>query len=140
MQLIKSQNDELEDNLKTIQKQNDELQLANKLKDEFSNHHTNWEHHCMVWLVLLEALISSGANGPIPANQKYQLDIIINSGQRLATLVDDSFDYHKMRYGSLTLRNLRLICLLPPAWCLSYSSPVGHKPIRIINQVPSDLG
>ncbi|WP_159207329.1 HAMP domain-containing protein, partial [Klebsiella pneumoniae] len=33
--LIKSQNKELESNLLIIRKQNDELQLANKLKDEF---------------------------------------------------------------------------------------------------------
>ncbi len=35
---------------------------------------------------------------------KYQLDIIIKSGQRLANLVDDLLDYHKMRYGSMDIQ------------------------------------
>lgn len=101
--LIKQQNEELESNLKLIQKQNDELQLANKLKDEFlatTSHELRTPLHGMVGIA--EALIS-GANGPITADHKYQLDIIISSGQRLATLVDDLLDYHKMRYGNLDI-------------------------------------
>ncbi len=93
--LIKSQNKELESNLLIIRKQNDELQLANKLKDEFlatTSHELRTPLHGMIGIA--EALIS-GANGPISAAHKYQLDIIISSGQRLATLVDDLLDYHK---------------------------------------------
>ncbi|CAH6929184.1 Chitin catabolic cascade sensor histidine kinase ChiS [Vibrio chagasii] len=141
MQLIKNQNDELEDNLKTIQKQNDELQLANKLKDEFlatTSHELRTPLHGMVGIA--EALIS-GANGPIPANQKYQLDIIINSGQRLATLVDDLLDYHKMRYGSLDIKKSAVDLSAATSLVLELSHHLlGNKPIRIINQVPSDLG
>jgi len=140
MQLIKSQNVELEDNLKLIQKQNDDLQLANKLKDEFlatTSHELRTPLHGMVGIA--EALIS-GANGPIPANQKYQLDIIINSGQRLATLVDDLLDYHKMRYGSLDIQKSAVDLAGATSLVLELSNHLlGTKPIRIINQVPMDL-
>ncbi|WP_394247699.1 ATP-binding protein [Vibrio profundi] len=140
MQLIKSQNVELEDNLKLIQKQNDDLQLANKLKDEFlatTSHELRTPLHGMVGIA--EALIS-GANGPIPANQKYQLDIIINSGQRLATLVDDLLDYHKMRYGSLDIQKSAVDLASATSLVLELSNHLlGTKPIRIINQVPMDL-
>ena len=141
MGLIKSQNEELEDNLKTIQKQNEELQLANKLKDEFlatTSHELRTPLHGMVGIA--EALIS-GANGPIPSNQKYQLDIIINSGQRLATLVDDLLDYHKMRYGSLDIKKSAVDLSAATSLVLELSHHLlGSKPIRIINQVPADLG
>ncbi|MFA0567317.1 response regulator [Vibrio gallaecicus] len=138
--LIKSQNQELEDNLKVIQKQNDDLQLANKLKDEFlatTSHELRTPLHGMVGIA--EALIS-GANGPIPASQKYQLDIIINSGQRLTTLVDDLLDYHKMRYGSLDINKSAVDLSAATSLVLELSHHLlGNKAIRIINQVPNDL-
>ncbi|KJY88896.1 histidine kinase [Vibrio neptunius] len=137
--LIKQQNEELESNLKLIQKQNDELQLANKLKDEFlatTSHELRTPLHGMVGIA--EALIS-GANGPITANHKYQLDIIISSGQRLATLVDDLLDYHKMRYGNLDIDTQAVDISGATRLVLELSNHLlGNKPIRIINQVPNE--
>ncbi|WP_367988184.1 response regulator [Vibrio sp. NTOU-M3] len=139
MQLIKEQNVELESNLKLIQKQNEELQLANKLKDEFlatTSHELRTPLHGMVGIA--EALVS-GANGPITADHKYQLDIIISSGQRLATLVDDLLDYHKMRYGNLDIQTSAVDLASATRLVLELSSHLlGSKPIRIINQVASE--
>ncbi|WP_070962327.1 response regulator [Vibrio sonorensis] len=136
---IRQQNEELENNLKLIQKQNDELQLANKLKDEFlatTSHELRTPLHGMVGIA--EALIS-GANGPITSDHKYQLDIIISSGQRLATLVDDLLDYHKMRYGNLDIQTSAVDLSSATRLVLELSSHLlGNKPIRIINQVPAD--
>ncbi|EEX95391.1 YwpD [Vibrio orientalis CIP 102891 = ATCC 33934] len=137
--LIKQQNEELESNLKLIQKQNDELQLANKLKDEFlatTSHELRTPLHGMVGIA--EAL-ASGANGPITSEHKYQLDIIISSGQRLATLVDDLLDYHKMRYGNLDIETSAVDLAGSTRLVLELSSHLlGTKPIRIINQVPNE--
>ncbi len=139
IQLIKHQNEELESNLHLIQKQNDELQLANKLKDEFlatTSHELRTPLHGMVGIA--EALIS-GANGPITADHKYQLDIIISSGQRLATLVDDLLDYHKMRYGNLDIETSAVDLSGATRLVLELSSHLlGNKPLRIINQVPTE--
>ncbi|KGY08246.1 MULTISPECIES: response regulator [Vibrio] len=139
IQLIKQQNEELESNLQLIQKQNDELQLANKLKDEFlatTSHELRTPLHGMVGIA--EALIS-GANGPITADHKYQLDIIISSGQRLATLVDDLLDYHKMRYGNLDIETSAVDLSGSTRLVLELSSHLlGNKPLRIINQVPEE--
>ncbi|MFM2588896.1 response regulator [Vibrio sp. TBV020] len=137
--LIKQQNEELESNLKLIQKQNEELQLANKLKDEFlatTSHELRTPLHGMVGIA--EAL-ASGANGPITSEHKYQLDIIISSGQRLATLVDDLLDYHKMRYGNLDIDTSAVDLSGATRLVLELSSHLlGSKPIRIINQVPNE--
>ncbi|MBY8073865.1 response regulator [Vibrio fluvialis] len=136
MQLIKAQNKELESNIQVIRKQNDELQLANKLKDEFlatTSHELRTPLHGMIGIA--EALIS-GANGPINAAHKYQLDIIISSGQRLATLVDDLLDYHKMRYGNLDINTTAVNLSNATRLVLELSNHLlGKKPIRIINQV-----
>ncbi|MEH0742024.1 response regulator [Vibrio cholerae] len=137
IQLIKEQNEELESHLKLIKKQNEELQLANKLKDEFlatTSHELRTPLHGMVGIA--EALIS-GANGPITSVHKYQLEIIISSGQRLATLVDDLLDYHKMRYGNLDIETSAVDLSSATRLVLELSSHLlGNKPIRIINQVP----
>lgn len=134
--LIKSQNKELESNLLIIRKQNDELQLANKLKDEFlatTSHELRTPLHGMIGIA--EALIS-GANGPISAAHKYQLDIIISSGQRLATLVDDLLDYHKMRYGALDIQRCAVDLSSATRLVLELSHHLlGKKTLRIINQV-----
>ncbi|KJY83663.1 histidine kinase [Vibrio galatheae] len=139
IQLIKQQNEELESNLTLIQKQNDELQLANKLKDEFlatTSHELRTPLHGMVGIA--EAL-ASGANGPITSEHRYQLDIIINSGQRLATLVDDLLDYHKMRYGNLDIETSAVDLAGSTRLVLELSSHlIGSKPLRIINQVADD--
>jgi len=137
---IRSQNQELEQNLTTISQQNEELQLANKLKDEFlatTSHELRTPLHGMIGIA--EALMS-GANGPLPANQRHQLDIIINSGQRLATLVDDLLDYHKMRYGSLDIQTSAVNLSGATRLVLELSQHLlGNKSLRIINQVPIDL-
>lgn len=137
MQLIKEQNEELESNIKLIQTKNEELQLANKLKDEFlatTSHELRTPLHGMVGIA--EALVS-GANGPIRSEHKYQLDIIISSGQRLATLVDDLLDYHKMRYGNLDIDTSAVDLSSATRLVLELSSHLlGGKQIRIINQVP----
>lgn len=69
---------------------------------------------------IAEAL-TSGANGPISAAHRYQLDIIISSGQRLANLVDDLLDYHKMRYGHLDIETqaVNLQCDQNGTWAVS---------------------
>ncbi|MGR5131244.1 ATP-binding protein [Vibrio alfacsensis] len=140
IQTIKQQNEELESNIKLIQKQNEELQLADKLKDEFlatTSHELRTPLHGMVGIA--ETLVS-GANGAIPASQKYQLDIIIKSGQRLANLVDDLLDYHKMRYGSMDIHKSAVSLASATRLVLELSGHLlGNKTIRIINQVPADL-
>ncbi|MGR5452474.1 ATP-binding protein [Vibrio alfacsensis] len=140
IQTIKQQNEELESNIKLIQKQNEELQLADKLKDEFlatTSHELRTPLHGMVGIA--ETLVS-GANGAIPASQKYQLDIIIKSGQRLANLVDDLLDYHKMRYGSMDIHKSAVSLASATRLVLELSGHLlGNKTIRIINQVPVDL-
>ncbi|MFG0888930.1 response regulator [Vibrio sp. CJQ_6] len=139
MQLIKAQNKELESNIQVIRKQNDELQLANKLKDEFlatTSHELRTPLHGMIGIA--EAL-TSGANGPISAAHKYQLDIIISSGQRLATLVDDLLDYHKMRYGNLDIHRTAVNLSNATRLVLELSNHLlGKKQIRIINQVAEE--
>ncbi len=138
--LIREQNKELEHNIQLIKQKNDELQQADRMKDDFlatTSHELRTPLHGMVGIA--ESMLA-GAEGPLPERQKHQLQMIINSGERLSNLVDDLLDYHKMRYGDLeispqavdTANAVRLVIELS-------SHLLGGKPVRIINQVPIDL-
>ncbi|KPA53065.1 histidine kinase [Photobacterium leiognathi subsp. mandapamensis] len=138
--LIRTQNDELEQSLKIIQQKNDELQTADKLKDEFlatTSHELRTPLHGMVGIA--ESLLA-GANGPLQDPQRRQLEMLINSGQRLTNLVDDLLDYHKMRYGDLDIHRHAIDLSAAVRLVLELSSHLlGNKPVRIINQIPADL-
>ncbi|MEH6531624.1 MAG: response regulator [Photobacterium frigidiphilum] len=138
--LIRDQNNELEQNLKVISQQNENLQAADKLKDEFlatTSHELRTPLHGMVGIA--ESLLA-GANGPIQKSQRRQLEMIINSGQRLTNLVDDLLDYHKMRYGDLDINKHAVNLPSAVRLVLELSSHLlGSKPVRIINQIPNDL-
>ena len=138
--LIREQNKELEHNLTIIRQQNNELQTADKMKDEFlatTSHELRTPLHGMIGIA--ESLLA-GANGTLHEPQRRQLEMIINSGQRLTTLVDDLLDYHKMRYGDLDINHQAVDMSVAIRLVLELSSHLlGNKPIRIINQIPTDL-
>ncbi|ELR63473.1 Chitin catabolic cascade sensor histidine kinase ChiS [Photobacterium marinum] len=140
MALIRQQNNELEQSLQVIRQQNDELQTTDKLKDEFlatTSHELRTPLHGMVGIA--ESLLA-GANGPIQRNQRRQLEMLINSGQRLTNLVDDLLDYHKMRYGDLDISKQPVDLASAVRLVLELSTHLlGGKPVRIINQIPDDL-
>lgn len=140
MTLIREQNTELEQNLQIIQQKNKELQTADKLKDEFlatTSHELRTPLHGMVGIA--ESLLA-GVNGPVQNSQRRQLEIMINSGQRLTNLVDDLLDYHKMRYGDLDIQHHAVDVASAARLVLELSSHLlGSKPVRIINQIPNDL-
>ncbi|MGF1757764.1 response regulator [Photobacterium sagamiensis] len=138
--LIREQNNELEQNLTVIQQQNADLQIADKLKDEFlatTSHELRTPLHGMVGIA--ESLLA-GVNGPVQMSQRRQLEMLINSGQRLTDLVDDLLDYHKMRYGDLDIEKHPVDLASAIRLVLELSSHLlGSKPVRIINQIPDNL-
>lgn len=137
---IKTQNRELEKNLSIIKKQNQDLQRSDKLKDEFlatTSHELRTPLHGMIGVA--ESLIS-GSSGPLMAQQRYQLEIIVNSGQRLSNLVNDLLDYHKMAYGEIEFHASAVDLGLSTSLVLALSNHlIGKKALKIINQVPVDL-
>ncbi|MGF1713805.1 response regulator [Photobacterium chitinilyticum] len=138
--LIRKQNTELEQNLLVIQQQNDDLQTADKLKDEFlatTSHELRTPLHGMVGIA--ESLLA-GASGPVQHTQRRQLEMMINSGQRLTNLVDDLLDYHKMRYGDMDINKQAVDVASAVHLVLELSGHLlGSKPVRIINQIPDGL-
>jgi two-component system sensor histidine kinase ChiS len=131
---------ELETNLTLIQQQNNELQLTDKLKDEFlatTSHELRTPLHGMLGIT---ETLKCGAYGELTNEQQNQLQVINNSGQRLAQLIDDLLDYHKMRYGNLHINKSAVDLSSAVHLVLALSKHLlGSKPLRIINQVPDNI-
>lgn len=140
LDLIKSQNEDLEQKVALIEQQNKELQVADKLKDEFlanTSHELRTPLHGM--LGIAESMLA-GAAGPLTAQQEHQLHMVAKSGHRLAKLVNELLDYHKMRYGDLEL-------FLQPVDVNAAASVVielsqhllADKPLKIVNRLSHEL-
>ncbi|GAM72828.1 chitin catabolic cascade sensor histidine kinase chiS [Vibrio ishigakensis] len=140
IELIEKQKQELEYNLQTIAEQNQELQLADKLKDEFlatTSHELRTPLHGMIGVA---QTLLSGAHGDIPSAQRFQLEIIINSGNRLSNLVDDLLDYHKMRYGDLKLDQHAVSVASSAQLVVELSNHlIEDKPVRLLNHIDPRL-
>lgn len=140
IELIEKQNQELEFNLQTIAEQNKELQLADKLKDDFlatTSHELRTPLHGMIGVA---QTLLSGAHGDIPGAQRFQLEIIINSGNRLSNLVDDLLDYHKMRYGDLKLDQHAVSVASSAQLVVELSNHlIEDKPVRLLNHIDPRL-
>ncbi|RJG48474.1 response regulator [Motilimonas pumila] len=138
--LISEQKQELESQVALIQQQNQELQQADKLKDEFlanTSHELRTPIHGIVGMA--ESMIA-GSAGELSDAQRQQLSLIIKSSEGLARLVNDLLDYHKMRYGQLPIKpqalDLKSVINLVFDLCKHLT---GNKPVRLINQCPDNL-
>ena len=138
--LINEQNQKLENNLNLIQQQNDELLKTDKLKDEFLATTSQELRTPLHGMLGVTETLRSGAYGNLTTEQQFQLEIINNSGHRLAHLVDDLLDYHRAYYGNLPV-NKNIVDLSSAVNLVLKLSEhlLENKQLRVINQIPDDL-
>ena len=138
--LIHEKNEELATHIEIIQQKNQDLQIADKLKDDFlasTSVELKTPLHGMIGIA--ESLLM-GSHGDLQRQQQHQLELVINSGQRLTNLVNDLVDYHKMRYGDLLIEKKPTDLASAISVVLELSDHLlSDKPIRIINQISSDI-
>ena len=88
----------------TVELMSEELTRLDKLKDEFL---ANTSHELRTPLNGINGLTESmidGATGPLNQIQLENLKLIVSSGRRLSTLVNDILDYSKLKNRDLNLR------------------------------------
>lgn len=87
-----------------LQAKNEQMQRLDKLKDEFL---ANTSHELRTPLNgtigIAESLLDEVA-GPINPQQRYNLNLIVQSCYRLNTLVNDILDFSKLRHKQITLQ------------------------------------
>lgn len=116
------------------------LRQVDQLRDEFlanTSHELRTPLHGIIGIA--ESLVD-GAGGPLPEQAKQNLGLVVSSGRRLASLVNDILDFSTLRNDTLELAR-RATDLGPLVdIVLTLSRPlVGAKPVELIDHVPDDL-
>ncbi|MGD1905167.1 MAG: response regulator [Leptolyngbyaceae cyanobacterium] len=94
---LKQSFDQLED-------RNRELQRLDKLKDEFLANTSHELRTPLNGIIGLAESLIDGVSGPLTRQTKGNLAMIVASGRRLATLVNDILDFSQLRYNRVQLK------------------------------------
>lgn len=94
---LKQSFDQLED-------RNRELQRLDKLKDEFLANTSHELRTPLNGIIGLAESLIDGVSGPLTRQTKGNLAMIVASGRRLATLVNDILDFSQLRYNRVQIK------------------------------------
>jgi len=123
-----------------LEAKNKTLQRMDALKDEFLANTSHELRTPLSGIIGITESLLAGAAGPLTAAQAHNLALVISSGRRLASLIDDILDFSKLKHQALTLqiKPLRLHSFVEVV--LTLSAPLmGSKALELINEVSHDL-
>ncbi|PSN19238.1 guanylate cyclase [filamentous cyanobacterium CCP5] len=95
---------QLKISFQTLESQNAELQRYDRLKDEFLANTTHELKTPLNGMIGLAESLLDGATGPLPRRTRVNLNMIVASGRRLTTLVNDLLDFSQLRHRQVELR------------------------------------
>jgi two-component system, sensor histidine kinase ChiS len=125
--------------INSLKNKNIELIRVNNLKDDFLANVTHELRTPLYGMIGLAESLMSGIAGGIEEKAKYNLSLMVNSGKRLTSLVNDILDYSQLKHGDITLNlssiNLHSIVKL----IISISEPlIGNKDLIIGTSIEPD--
>ena len=116
------------------------LKQVDKLKDEFLANTSHELRTPLNGIIGLAESLLDGLNGPLPAQTRYSLHLIVASGKRLATLVNDILDFAKLKNQGVILHKKAVDLRVLVDIVITLSRPlVGNKPLTFHNNVPENL-
>jgi two-component system sensor histidine kinase ChiS len=121
----------------TARKKAEEALLrADALKDEFLANTSHELRTPLNGIIGIGQSILDGATGPLTDQQRHNLRMIVASGRRLASLVNDLLDFSKLRHEKveLNLRPTDLHALTELVLAISRSL-AGKRPVRLFNRI-----
>jgi diguanylate cyclase (GGDEF)-like protein len=118
----------------------DSLRKADRLKDDFLANTSHELRTPLHGIIGLAESLRGGAAGPLTAATDDNLRLIIASGRRLATLVNDILDFSRLRHRELRLNltavDVRAVCGLVLQLVESLAKSKG---LELVNKVPQGL-
>ena len=134
---IASQERAMADQARKVSQQ---LRQIDRLKDEFLANTSHELRTPLNGIIGIAESLHDGATGQLPDETRSNLKMVISSGKRLASLVNDLLDFSNLRRGNLELRRKPLNLHGVIDVVLTLSQPlVQGRPLRLINQVPESL-
>ena len=125
----------------TVRKQAEQALLrADALKDEFLANTSHELRTPLNGIIGIGQSMIDGATGPLGDAQRQNLAMVVASGRRLASLVNDLLDFSKLRHEKieLNLRPTDLHALADLVLTVSQAL-VGKRPLRVFNRIPPQI-
>ncbi|MGE0639398.1 MAG: diguanylate cyclase [Thermoanaerobaculia bacterium] len=119
---------------------NRQLRRVDRQKDEFLANTSHELRTPLHGIIGLAESLADGATGTLPEATVENLAMIVASGRRLGSLIDDLLDFSKLRHEKIAL-DLRGVDLRPLVEIvLALARPlVGERDLVLLNDVPADL-
>ncbi|MEB3279171.1 MAG: SpoIIE family protein phosphatase [Lyngbya sp.] len=119
-----------------LEQANIDLKRLDQLKDEFLANTSHELRTPLNGIIGLAESLIDGATGELSDLTKSNLAMIISSGRRLSSLVNDLLDFSKLRYQNIDLQLKPVDLYAITDLVLTLSKPlVGNKNLQLINAV-----
>jgi two-component system sensor histidine kinase ChiS len=132
--------EQLKMSFETLKIQNLELQRLDQLKDDFLANTSHELRTPLNGIIGLTESLLDGVAGELSPQVNTNLSMIVSSGKRLASLINDILDFAKLKHHDLVLK-LQPIGLreIVDVVLLLIQPLVGNKPVQLINAIDPNL-
>jgi len=116
------------------------LRETDRLKDEFLANTSHELRTPLNGIIGLADSMLDGAAGPLTEPQQKNLDLIVSSGRRLTSLVNDILDFSRLRYKDLQLQLGAVDMYASANVVLNLTNPlVTGKSLKLVNDISVDF-
>ncbi len=123
-----------------LKEKNSDLSRLDKIKDEFLANTSHELRTPLNGIIGIAESMMDGATGSLTPEQIYNLSMIVFSGRRLTTLVNDTLDFSKLKHQELELNRKAVDINGITEVVLKLSKPlVGQRDIILVNELTPDL-
>ena len=116
-----------------------QLKEADRVKDEFLANTSHELRTPLNGIIGIAESLIDGAMGTLSQSVNDNLAMIVGSGRRLLTLVNDILDFSHLKQKQISLRFKTVDMRTIADVVLALSHPlIGHKPVQLINAISPD--
>ena len=131
---------QLQTSFTELEEKNTKLEELDKLKDEFLANTSHELRTPLNGIIGLTESLIDGATGTLSDNTKSNLNMIVSSGRRLSSLVNDILDFSRLKHRNIDLQikpiAVREIVGIVLMLCQSL---IGKKSLQLVNTISADL-
>ncbi|MBP1157330.1 ATP-binding protein [Paenibacillus sp. PvR098] len=125
---------------KEVEQLSQKLLTLDGLKDEFMANTSHELRTPLHGIVNMAQSMIEGAAGKLNPEQKKQLSVIVSTGKRLSSLINDIIDFAKLKNGDIVLKRDAVDFHSVAHSVLEITQHlIGKKDIRFVKEWPADL-
>jgi diguanylate cyclase (GGDEF)-like protein len=123
-----------------VENLSERLLVIDKLKDEFLASTSHELRTPVNGIVGISESLIDGAAGKLSKEVSLNLELIVASGKRLASLINDILDFSKLKNHDIALKNNNIdLRQLAGVVITVIKATMSEKDVELINDIPKDL-